>query len=373
MEWTLLETEYDLAPLIDLIGQSEEIAMDLEADSLHHYHSKICLLQFTVQGQNFIVDTLKIEDLSHLLDSLKGKTILAHGCDYDLRMMKMHWDFVPDKIFDTMIASRLMGVKAFGLANLAAEFLELKLDKGNQKADWSRRPLPETMQHYAAMDTAILHELVLQIRTRLSELGRLEWADESCEYLRISATKPIEKKNKDLWRVKGSSFLQPKELAVLQAIWGFRETQAEEWDQPVFKVLSNEKIVLISQKAAQHDEVTFNDLPKLPRNFKGSLTAKFLRTINEALSAPRENDPPRLKRKPPPISSPHPLVLEKLREVRDLIAADLNLEPTLIANKVQLVSLSTHPLKTEKSIKENTQMMDWQFDLFLPKIIGWKP
>lgn len=373
MEWTLLETKEQLEPLIDLIRQSDEVAMDLEADSLHHYHSKICLLQFTLQGQHFLVDPLKIDDLSTLLEALQGKTILAHGCDYDLRMMKLHWDFVPDKIFDTMIASRLMGIKAFGLGNLAEEFLDLKLDKGNQKADWSRRPLSESMQHYAAMDTAILHDLVKQIRHKLEDLGRLAWAEESCEFLRLSATNPSDKKEKDPWRIKGSSFLKPPELAVLKATWEFREELAQEWDQPVFKVINNEKLIQIAQRAPNHTEVNYSVLPKLPRNFKGSLTAKFLKTINDVIQGPRDNDPPRLKRKPPPAVSPHPMVLEKIKEIRDEIAADLDLEPTLIANKVQLVSLSTHSLKSEEEIRKNTLLMNWQFQLFTPKIIGLKP
>jgi ribonuclease D len=326
MEWKLIEQTQELTDVIDLIKASSEVAVDLEADSLHHYHSKICLLQITAQGQHFLIDTLKIGDLSEVLSALQAKTILAHGCDYDLRMMKQHWNFVPSKIFDTMIASRLIGAKAFGLANLAKEYLNLELDKGSQKADWSRRPLPDNMQHYAAMDTAILHELVSKIRHELDALGRMEWAEESCDWLLESATQAAPKeRDRDSWRVKGSSNLIPKELAVLKCIWHFREELAQEWDQPVFKVLSNEKLIQMAEKATFFNEYNYQQLPKLPRNFKGSLTAKLLKGINEILSGPRETDPPRLKRKPPPVQSPHPLVLEKLREIRDSAAETLSL------------------------------------------------
>ena len=373
MEWTLLETEADLAPLIDLINQVDTIALDLEADSLHHYHSKICLIQITVKNQHFLIDTLSIKDMSSLLSAIQDKLILAHGCDYDLRMMNQHWNFIPSKIFDTMVASRLIGAKAFGLASLAKEFLGMELDKGSQKADWSLRPLPDVMQKYAALDTAILHELVDLIQDKLIELGRLDWAVQSCEHLRISATLPSDKKKDDPWRVKGSTFLASKELAILKVTWAFREEIAMDWDQPVFKILSNEKLVQIACSAATLESVTFNELPKMPRNFKGSLIAKFLKIINDEISGPRDNDPSRLKRKPPPPVSPHPLTLEYVKEQRDLICSKLELEPTLLANKLQLVNISTGSIDSESDIREGTNLMEWQYDLLIPKIVGWQP
>src|SRR6476660_10388223 len=98
------------------------VAVDTEADSLHAYPEKICLIQIsTVYGDN-LVDPLAGINIDPVLDALSGHELIMHGADYDLRLLRKHHEFVPKAIFDTMLASRLLGHTQFGLVNLVAHY-----------------------------------------------------------------------------------------------------------------------------------------------------------------------------------------------------------------------------------------------------------
>ena len=61
-----------------------------------------------------------------------------HGSDFDLRLFEEFADFQASSIFDSMLASQLLGMKRIGLAALLEEFFEVKLPKDSQKSDWSQ-------------------------------------------------------------------------------------------------------------------------------------------------------------------------------------------------------------------------------------------
>ena len=42
--------------LIRHIGSAQRIALDTEADSLHNYFEKVCLIQLSIEGQHYLVD-----------------------------------------------------------------------------------------------------------------------------------------------------------------------------------------------------------------------------------------------------------------------------------------------------------------------------
>ena len=108
---------------------------------------------------------------------------MLHGADYDLRLLRKSWDFVPDKIFDTMLASRLLGCREFGLTSLVSKYLGVALEKGPQKANWARRPLTPRMEAYACNDTRYLKPLADLLLAELEAKGRLGWLRESCARL----------------------------------------------------------------------------------------------------------------------------------------------------------------------------------------------
>ena len=144
----MIDTEAKLAEFLDRLKRGSWVAVDTEADSLHAYPEKVCLIQISTISGDDLIDPLAPINLDPLLDALVGHELIMHGADYDLRLLRKHHEFVPTAIFDTMLAARLLGLRQFGLSNLVEHFLSVKLEKGAQKADWAVRPLTERMERY---------------------------------------------------------------------------------------------------------------------------------------------------------------------------------------------------------------------------------
>ena len=167
-----------LADLITEVEPHGRVALDTEADSLHCYREKLCLLQISVPGHDAIVDPLASVDLAPLRDALVGKEIVLHGSDYDLRLLRRNMSFVPKQIFDTVIAARMTGIREFSLAALVKRYFDVELAKGSQKANWAQRPLSAKMAEYAINDTRYLLPLAEALRRNWNRMrGRNGFAN----------------------------------------------------------------------------------------------------------------------------------------------------------------------------------------------------
>ena len=142
----VIDTNEKLAAFLPVVKSAAWVALDTEADSLHAYPEKVCLIQISTVASDRLVDPLADMDINPLLDALTAHELIFHAADYDLRLLLKHHQFTPSAIFDTMLAARLLGEKQFGLGALVEKFLGVKLDKGPQKADWAQRPLTPRME-----------------------------------------------------------------------------------------------------------------------------------------------------------------------------------------------------------------------------------
>src|SRR5208282_5220680 len=116
--WRVIDTDAKLAALLPTIKSADWLALDTEADSLHAYPEKICLIQISTVAGDELIDPLGEINLDPLLDALNAYELIMHGADYDLRLLRKHHEFVPSAIFDTMLAARLLGERQFGLGSL---------------------------------------------------------------------------------------------------------------------------------------------------------------------------------------------------------------------------------------------------------------
>ena len=332
----VIDTAERLSEFLPRLGAAEWIALDTEADSLHAYPAKLCLLQFSIPGADVLVDPLAALDLTPLWDTLRGRELLLHGSDYDLRLLREHHEFVPHKIFDTMIAARLLGVMKFGLQDLVGQTLGVALEKGPQKADWAQRPLTERMENYARNDTRYLHPLVSRLREQLVAKDRLAWCEESCAALVAEcAILPPPDPNRE-WRIKGAARLTREELAVLRELWHWREKEATRCNRPPFFLLSHDALLDLSIAAV--DDVPLD--PLLPRRFAPHRRDGVLKAVARGLAIPFAECPQKLRG-----VSYHPTDAERtrfdrLKANRDRRAAELVIDPTLIASKQTLEWLS---------------------------------
>ena len=62
----MIESTDALVELVEKLKSCRVIGVDTESDSFHHYQEKVCLIQLSDLEQDYIVDPLKIDDMSSL-------------------------------------------------------------------------------------------------------------------------------------------------------------------------------------------------------------------------------------------------------------------------------------------------------------------
>ena len=239
----MTDTPEALAAVLPLLAPHDRIAVDTEADSLHCYFEKLCLIQITVGGVDMLIDPLAKMDLNPLWNAWIGKELLFHGADYDLRLLRRTGCPTPARVFDTMLAARLSGVAEFSYAALVEKYFGVKIAKASQKANWAMRPLAPQMLDYAVNDTRHLGEIARILEADLTRLGRMEWFRQSCERAIRSADIDKEIDPDQLWRIPGSGHLRGRAAAIFRELWRWRDDEARRLDKPTFHIMHSEKLV----------------------------------------------------------------------------------------------------------------------------------
>lgn len=351
------------------VKDGERVALDIEADSLHSYAEKVCLIQLSVAGEDFVVDPLSELDFGGLVEALSDKPLIAHGGDYDLRMLRAWQGFSPrGEIFDTMIAAQLLGLEQIGLAALVERFLDITMTKDSQKSDWSRRPLTEKQLRYAANDTRHLEGLAECLRGELLERGRVEWHRESCRAMVEATGRDRPRAPREAWRIKGAGRLTPRQLAFLREIWGWREERARRADRPTFKVLGNRQLLELVQWAESHPDESLEQGPKLPRDIVGSRRRALKHAIDRAAAMTPAEWPERIKTlrdHPPPIDQQR---LDALRGACAGIAEKLEIAPSTLASKAALETIVQQWPRTVDEVMASGGLLRWQAKLVRPAV-----
>ncbi|MHC5119442.1 MAG: ribonuclease D [Planctomycetota bacterium] len=360
-----------LEDLLSHLHPQHTVALDTEADSFHHYRPKVCLIQLSFDNKTYIVDPLAPVDIPALLTALANKELIIHDAGYDLRMLGGDYGFKPKNgVFDTMLAAALTGMKNVGLSALLEHVLDLKVAKHNQKADWSKRPLPKHLLRYAAEDTVSLMHIKSYLADRLTELGRTDWHTESCVAAVEAAQTSKEAANPDNeWRIKGTGTLSFKEMAFLRKVWYWRENIAKETNIAPFMICRNEEMIKLAQWAARRKK-PIEDESKFPIRHKSNKSKALLKALQEAQALPPDQWPgPRKSDPSKRLSNTIRNTVNALKAECETIAAEHDLPLNLIASRAALTRIVLDNATTLEKIRKKSILLNWQANLILPAIV----
>jgi ribonuclease D len=369
-DYRYIDTREDLETFARQARRAEIIALDIEGDSMFHYQEKVCLVQMAANGQTVVIDPLTVKDLSAIKPILENDDIpkVIHGADYDVRSIHRDFGIAIANLFDTQLASMYLGWTETSLEAVVARHFGVELDKKYQKKNWSRRPLPKEMVTYAASDVAYLIPLARHLTRELDGMGRLPWVAEECRLL----CGVRHAKNNDgpmFMKFKGAGRLEPRQLAVLEALLQTRNAIARQKDRPLFKVIGNAALKKIALA-----------MPTSLKQLKagGALSDKqydmygqaVMEAVRNARQMPKDQWPIYPRHRSPRVPRKVPARVKALRAWRDAKAEELDLNEALLFNRALIKAIAIDNPATKASLAKVEGIHQWQVDAFGDEILA---
>ena len=277
-----ISDQQEFEQVIDLLIEEPRYAMDTEFHRERTYFPKLALLQLGWPEEIVLVDPLAV-DVRALRRLFAAPTLaVLHAAQQDLDVLTHACGAVPSRMFDTQLAAGFTGYSTPSLTSLLQAELSVAASKGDRLTDWLRRPLTADQQTYAASDVAHLLQLHDKLTATLERLGRLEWALDACEELRVRPTGAIDPENAWL-RLKDVRVLKSRARGIAQAVAAWRERRAAASDIPVRQVLPDLAILGIAQKHPTTQAELTHARGVEERHSRGNLGAEILAAVGEGM------------------------------------------------------------------------------------------
>ncbi len=312
------------------------IGIDTEFVRTDTFYAKLGLLQASDGGTPVLIDPLAVDPTPVFeLVADPGKIKVLHSGSEDIGIFLHQSAAPPAALFDTQIAAALLGMgPSLSYPALANELIGIELDKGEQRSDWTRRPLSEAQKHYAANDVVHLLQIYDQLRERLEQRERLEWVFEDTALL-VKSVQQQTDPAVQFSRFKLAWKLNSLGRMVLWNLLSWREQQARHLDRPRSRVLHDDALVHLSFNRPA-DQQALATTPRLSPGLRRKVGDELLTLIEQAASEPETNHPP---------APPRPLGLESKNQMKVLksiitsVSQELDIAPETLCSRRDLVAM----------------------------------
>jgi len=279
-------------PKIELITSSEqlinvvselklclEISIDTEYDSFQRqYGFKLLLIQIWNGAKVYLIDPIKVRDLSSLWSIFEDKTIckVLYAGSEDIALLKQS-GCETKNIYDVQIAATLSNTEARNLGDLMESETGIPVNKKQQTSDWSIRPLTSDQIKYAANDVIHLLTIKSRLDLQVQERGLVHALEEENNALElITQREHIPKIKPIFYHTHSKSFCD-----ALLALLELRDRIAREMNLAPVRVVDTRYLEEALNKrdrfVGEKEFIGFN--PRI-RN-STAIQLQFLKIINE--------------------------------------------------------------------------------------------
>lgn len=353
----LITTQSDWRFCLEKLQAEPRLAIDLEANSMYAYREEVCLIQITIPGQDYIIDPLGVADLSGLGDIVQNPAIekVFHAAEYDLTLLKRQFDWQLQNLFDTMWAARILGYPRYGLASMLETVYGIVLDKRYQKSNWCKRPLSPEQLVYAQLDTHHLLQLRDHLEAELKTAGRIaEAAETFAEQTHVKLSNNNFDPD-DFWSISGAFDLTRQQQAVLKALAIYRDQEAHQRNQPLFKIFHDKTLIELAQTTPS-SLATLREVYGMSAGQTRRYGRQLLNVIAEGLQAPHPPYPPRSQRPPEAAMNRY----DKLHTWRKNTASQRGVESDVIISRDALWAIALQNPQTEAELQQLEEVGAWR-------------
>jgi ribonuclease D len=355
------------------------LALDTESNSLFRYYPKVCLIQLTalVDAQqsdptatvDYLLDPLALKNISALAPLLSDQatTVIMHAAENDIIILQRDFNFQFGNVFDTQLAARILGWKQVGLAAILQEQFGVASDKNMQRTDWGQRPLNQKQTTYAQIDTHYLPTLRLRLIEQLQQAERWEEAQEAFALLRdVSYHEPAAR---TFWQMKHTREVPDAALNVLEALWQWREAEAQRRDWPPFKIMTDAQLAQLATVQPTREE-SIGKLSGFGPKIANQYGKVLITTIQQGQQQPRPT-PPETTLRPEQLVSKAVLArFEALRHWRTDVAEKRGVQPDIVFTNTTLLAIAQLEANTVEDLRVIPEVGPWKARTYGPAILA---
>lgn len=343
------------------------IAIDTEFMRSHTFFPHVGLLQIADADSVYLIDPLKIQDKSALIDVLQRPSVVKvmHSCSQDLEVFHHYLGVLPEPIFDTQIAAAFTGLgSAISYANLLKHLLGLDIPKQETRSNWLQRPLSDAQLDYAVRDVAYLLPVYAHMRSQLQRQQRLPWVEFDCRQLLEKVRYSLERLQ-DYTRVKSAWKLNRQQLAVLATLYRWREKLARRQDIPRNRIVADAVIWELAAKIPINNN-QLKTIKQLCLRRLAQYGDTLLALVNKVLASDANSYPELLPR---PLSIEQRQIVKLLKAEVETIAIAHHLPPELLMRKKDYQGLLHSGLKND-DYQLPASLKNWRQPLLEKPLLG---
>ena len=331
----LVTTDDALAGLIADLRASGSFAYDSEFIGELTYYPKLCVIQVASARRVSLIDPLADLDLRPFWELLTDPAVekIVHAGEQDIEPVVRHLGRAPGNVFDTQIAAGMAELPyPVSLSKLVLDLTGARLGKGLTFSHWDQRPLSSMQLRYAADDVRFLPLVRHKLGERLNALGHAEWAKEECAAQCDPALYRFDPETGFL-RVRGAGSLDPRNLAVLRALYAWRDAAAREADVPPRTFLRDEILLDMARTPIKSRE-KFDRVKGLPRPVESAHGQTIIDATLRAMSLPPGELPPAAR--DAEVSPTEKFRSDALWVAAQCVCAGRGIDPALVASRQDL-------------------------------------
>ena len=341
------------------------LGFDTEFVGEDTYHPSLCLVQVATLDCLYLIDPLTTGPLDAFWQLIvdPARVVVVHAGREEVRLCRLWTGHTPGNLFDLQLAAGLLGLAyPLGYGTLINQVLGVQMTKGETLTEWRHRPLTSGQIRYAFDDVRYLLPVWQRLSARLEEKGRTEWARE--EFARLAINAAPEEPVQERWRkLRGLGSLDRRRLAIVQALYNWREETAAKTNRPTRAIIRDDLIVEIARRNPMRER-DLQVVRGLPRRDLDAI----LQTVAEARSLPIEQCPAVCGREqdPPQVG----LITNVLMAVLGDVCARRNLAPNLVASTNDVKLLLRARLAGQSLPAESLLMAGWRSIHILPDLLA---
>lgn len=366
-DYKLIETTSELELFYQENKDVAWLAFDTEFVGEKRYETLLCLIQVSTEHGYYLIDSLKVSDLSCFLKLIENKNIIkiTHAGDNDYRLLNALYGTIPNNIFDTQLTAGFVGYKyPISFRKLVESELNIRLSKGYAVADWESRPFQQKQLKYALNDVVPLYDLWKNLSNKLERKQRTHWAEDEVNKLTDEAYYERDPYHEAL-KSNMIKALSPREQVFLMRLYEWRRSLAEQKNYSKEMILPGKMIgqIVRSIRSGKHALQQNRRIPARLAERHGDTFVELYKaeTTDEERAVLKRIPNSRVQEDPY-----RELIIDMLNLLIRFKCLDNNISPSLVMPRTLAKEVQLDP-----KLEETELLKGWRREFLGKELISW--